>query len=251
MKRISLFCLLWAGATAHAAEPAPAQRPPTVLNLPLDVGVDAQGKVTDVVPDATVPEPLKPGLVRRASEWQFAPPMWQGQPAALRGRVLVRVQFAATTDGKTVAQIVDAKGSEPIKAFLGTEVPQFPQSAAKRGVGGTFVHTMRQGADGSLSDMQLLWSGGEGSKKKWATQFDGSLREVYAKARRQPVIINGQPMACHGQLTFHFSAIGPQEPPEPASEREAREAAIAAWRAATPDECPMLTLTTDVSGQLL
>ena len=257
MKRIGLLCLLLGSATSHAAEPAAAQPAPTVLNLPLEVGVDAQGKVTEVVPDASVPDALKPGIVRRASEWQFAPTIWQGQPAAFRGRMLVRVQFAATSDGKTVVQIVDAKGRQPIEAFLGTSGPQYPGAAAKRGIGGTFVHTMRQEADGSLSDMQLLWSGGEASQKKWLKQFDESLREVYAKARRQPVIINGQPVACHGQLTFHFSVAAPKEPPpkgpppEPASDIQARDAAIAAWRATTPDECPMLTLTTDVAGQLL
>jgi len=252
MNRIGLLCLLLAGATAHAAEPAPAQPAPTVLNLPLEIGVDAQGKVTEVVPDASVPDALKPGIVRRASEWQFAPTIWQGQPAAFRGRVLVRVQFAATTDGKTVAQIVDAKGSEPIKGHLGTNAPRYPLSAAQRGVGGTFVHSMRQEADGSLSNVQLLWSGGEGSKKKWATQFDESLREVYAKAHRQPAIINGQPVACSAQLNFEFSVAKPSEqPPQRTSDIPERDAAIAAWRAATPDECPMLTLTTDVAGQLL
>lgn len=257
MKRIGLLCLWFAGIPLYAAEPAPAPPAPTVLNLALEVGVDAQGKVTEVVPDATVPDALKPGIVQRASEWQFAPTIWQGQPAALRGRLLVRVQFVATTDGKTVVQIVDAQGKQPIEAFLGTSGPQYPPSAAQRDVGGTFVHTMRQEADGSLSDMQLLWSGGEGSQKKWVKQFDESLREVYAKARRQPVIINGQPVACHGQLTFHFSVAAPKEPPpkgpppEPASDIEAREAALAAWRAATPDECPMLKLSTDVAGQLL
>lgn len=256
MKRIGMLCLLLAGIhTSAGAAPAPAATgqaaaPAPLFNLAVQVEISGDGAVTAVVPAADVPEALRAALVARVSQWHFEPVSWQGQPASLRRALIVRGRLATTTDGKQVLQLVDTRGWVAIEAFLGTQGPRYPESAMKRGVAGEFVYTMRQAADGSLSDVQPLWSGGEASQGKWAAQFDASLREAYGKARRAPVLINGQPVACRLQLSMDF-ARADKPPVKSAEDTKARDDAIAAWRAATPDVCPEPKLLTDVAGMVL
>lgn len=249
MTRIGLLVLLLATASAHAAETTQAPATAAPLTLQMEVAIAADGQITEVVPAANLPEHIRQALIARVSQWRCEPATWLGQPAAVRSKLNVRAQLARTTDGKQVLQLVDAFGMQPIQEFLGTSTPQYPLAAAKRGVGGTFIHSMYLHPDGSVSEVEPMWSSGEASQGKWAKLFEELLRDTYAKARRAPMIVNGQAIACHTQLTMSFFVEAP--PAEPAEVKQAREAAIAAWEAATPDACPVAKLATDVKGMLL
>ena len=238
-KRIVLpiAAALLSGA-ATAADDKPSQVPEILAAI--DLVVAADGSVSGVVPDATLPEPLRKLLIARVSQWRYQVPTWQGKAAQVSTRLLLRLQAVPTTTGGFVMRVLGPSLERNEEPRYSLKAPDYPQTASRKRLGGTFIYVLRVEADGSFTSIQRKYP--EDTSEKPMQALDESAQKAIMASKWRPFVVNGAPVSCEMLLPIVFLLPG-VEPPAPVDSKP--------FQAALTDACPELTLETKIENTIL
>ena len=220
---------------------APAT-PVRELIVAMDVTIAPDGAVASVVPDATLPEPMRQLLVKRVSQWRYEVPMWQGKPAKLSSRLALRLLAVPTTTGGFVMRVVSTAGEDGTGTPFGRVAPIYPHSAVRRGVGGTFVYSQRVHADGHVTDIKRLYP--EDVSNKMIKAMDESSQLSLRASRWRPVVVNDEPVACDLITPINFRSAGTDVAGKLPVDTKAMRGALA-------QPCPSTWLKTKIENTIL
>lgn len=218
MRRISM-AILWLLAAitmfdrAHAGDGKPQVAQATQgreLLAAMDVVVAPDGAITSVVPDATLPEPIRQLLVKRVSQWRYEAPMWLGKPAQLSTRMILALQPVPTTSGGYALRVLRQAHEADTGPVFSPRFPEYPYAAKRRGVGGVFVYSMRAEADGSLTHIQRRHP--QDVDDNLIRALDESAQAFIQDAHWRPFIVDGAPVACDVLMPITFTVTGSPPP---------------------------------------
>jgi len=245
MIRLDILCVLALsigamapGAQAQQAAAGPGTDAQDIL-AGMQVVVAADGSVASVVPDATLPEPIRAGLVKRVSQWHYKIPMWQGRPVSTSTRLGLRLQAVPTTSGGYALRVMDTTYVPDPDPRYGLQPPDYPTWLRRRHIGGSLAYAIRIGIDGRPADARRRYP--DGPLDAAGAAFDEVARAAIALWLWHPFLVNGAPVACDVLIPMTFTVEGDVPPVEP--DRKSLEAGL--------ERCPATELETKIEGVLL
>lgn len=244
MKRIGIL-LLAVCVPSHAAGPTPATRA-AEFSAEMDISVATDGSVASVVPDATLPAPVRQLLVQRVSQWRYRPATWQGRNVPYDTRVALRLQGVPTTQGGYALRVLGF-GSLRNPESRWPAPPRYPPSAQRQGIGGTFIYAVMIDTDGDVAELRLIDSPQIGGK--YQKELDQASREAILAGKFSPAKVEGNAVACVRLVPMSFATGEPI--PDTKEAREARKAMLNALRGQVAESCPLATLETEIENTLL
>ncbi len=245
MIRLDILCVLALsigamapGAQAQQAAAGPATGAQDIL-AGMQVVVAADGSVASVVPDATLPEPIRAGLVKRVSQWHYKVPVWQGKPASISMRQGLRLQAVPTTSGGYALRVMgEAYVRDPDPRYV-LQPPDYPTWLRRKNLSASLAYAIRIGADGRPVDVRRRYP--DGPQDAAGTAFDEASRAAIALWLWHPYLVDGAPVACDILLPMDFVIAGDEPPPAP--DLKSLEAGL--------QLCPGTKLETKIEGVLL
>jgi hypothetical protein len=205
----------------------------------MQVVVAADGSVASVVPDATLPAPIRAGLVKRVSQWHYKAPMWQGKPVSISMRQGLRLQAVPTTSGGYALRVMgETYVPDPDPRYV-MQPPDYPAWLRRKNLSASLAYAIRIGADGRPVDVRRRYP--DGPQDAAGAAFDESSRAAIALWLWHPHTVNGTPVACDILVPMDF-VMGGDEPPA-APDRKSLEAGL--------QLCPGAKLETKIEGTLL
>lgn len=253
MKRIAVVLLAVAALSAQADEKLNGVAPVSgEMLVGMQVVVASDGRITEVVPDAGVTEPLRKMLIQRVSQWRYKSGIWEGKPVSLTHVLVLRLQPVPTPQGGFALQV---KGEGNV-FLLGTRYamtpPRFPVNEAKKGKGMNLIYEVTKQEDGRLSEIRLLESTQADDRATRA--FDVASRPSLDSARLPPSIVDGKPIRCRMVWPMNFmlsDARKPKDAEQAEAEAKAHRVRMEALQAGLPDGCPPSKLETPIEATLL
>ena len=158
---VAALVLLFQASFAHAAGPRAALNAMEASMLVTGhIEVDQDGRVQRFELDqrARLPQPVDQLLGEAVPRWQFEPALVDGQPAAVRARMRIRVAATRAPDdpGSYVLRVAGASFGEAGEGGLRTkeiEPPVYPRAPLDRGVQGTVYLLLKIGRTGTVEDL--------------------------------------------------------------------------------------------------
>lgn len=154
--------LLLLSCTAYAAGTDTVRKQvETSLRLTGTIEVSKDGRVKDYAINKVeqLPEVIVKFVDRNIDSWRFEPVILDGKPVAICNKMSMLVVAKKQDDGQYVMRM-QAASFDPCKAEEGSEFaiktlmppPNYPMSAARKGVTGTVYLVLKVGRDGKVQD---------------------------------------------------------------------------------------------------
>lgn len=200
-----------------AAGPQATAKPatPQVLQLDFKATVQADGSVTDIEPDATLPEPIKTMIRTRVATWRFNPPQWKGKAAAsTRIQQSIKAVPVATAQGGFVLRIGGVTGPVEVDSpQRGKDFqimpPRYPSVLQRRGVNAVLIYAVLFDEAGKPLQVDLVYPS---ERNRDISRLDEVAREGIAKWT-WPKTFEGKPISCREGVPVVFGADNALEQP--------------------------------------
>lgn len=231
-----------------AAKPQVTAKPaaPQVLQFDFKATVQADGSVTNIEPDAALPEPIKAMIRKRVATWRYKPAQWQGKTAAsIPIEQTIKAVAVPTTQGGVALRIEEVtgktlSGEASKKRFAMQPLPPFPPDLQKRGASAQLVYAILYDEAGKPQQVDLMYPA---ELDRNIRGFDEASRKTIAKWVA-PKTFDGMPISCRERRPIGFNtgdeSLPLRVPPEVASSFDKYT-----------DMCPLTTLETPAAGTFL
>ncbi len=219
-----------------------------VVQFDFKATVQADGTVSDIEPDAALPEAFQAMIRRNVATWRYKPAQWQGKSYSMPVAQTIRAQVVPTEQGGLALRITEVTG--PVKRVgfgertrmegVPMPPPRFPPELQQRGATTAIVYSVLYDEVGKARQIDLVYpSELDSNHQLW----DASSREAMAQWVL-PHMLEGVPISCRSNVPMIYQAASAPErariPPE-----------VAAFFDKYTDMCPMVRLETSVAGRLL
>lgn len=246
MKTMALLMAAAMGCPALAAEqkskaPATPAGHGSEMIAGMDITIGADGSIANVLPAATLPEPIRQLLLKRVPQWRYEVPMWEGKPASVAHHLILRLVAMPTTSGGFVLRILGQGSEWHAGSEYSPKAPNYPEAAMRQEIGGTFSYALRLGQDGRIDRVRRLYP--ETLSDSIRKSMDEAAQYALRATRYRPVIVNGVAVVCETNLPYVFTPAGKRDVP--------KEKIPEFARAGLETPCPKLTLSTNIENMIL
>ena len=245
------FCVALIAGAAIAAGSSMAAKPqvaakaasPRLLQLDFKATVQADGTLTDIQPDASLPQTIQAMIRKRVATWRYKTAHWQGKSQPTPIAQTITAVAVPTEQGGFALRIEEVTGQNPYGAaskelFASRPPPEYPTYLRKRGVSAILAYGVLYDEAGKPVQVDLVYSSGRDRDTK---HFDDSARKAISKWEHTHEFA-GSPISCRANVTITFEVGDAGGFPAPL--RAPPE--VAAMFDKYSDMCPMTILETPV-----
>ncbi len=165
--------------------------------------VQADGKLADIQPDATLPEAIQSMIRKRAVTWRYKPKQWQGKPYSSPIAQTIKAVAVPTTQGGFALRIEEVAGQMRFVAKREEGVlmpPPYPHELRRRGVSAILVYSVLYDEVGKPQQVDLVYPSALDRDIK---RFDEAARNAIAKWKATHEFA-GVPIACRANVPITF-----------------------------------------------
>lgn len=230
-----------------AAKPKLVAKPksPQLLQFDFNAVVQADGTVTDIQPDVSLPEGIQTMIRARVATWRYTRAQWKGRSHASPIAQSIKAEAVPTTQGGFALRIEEVTGQIPQgtklkELFDSRPPPEYPLEPRKRGVSAILVYAVLYDEAGKPLQVDLVYPAGLDRDIKI---FDDSARKAISKWEETHEFA-GSPISCRANVPITFQVSNADSFPAPL--RAPPE--VATMFDKYSDMCPKSTLETPVKG---
>lgn len=200
--------------------------------------IDANGKVTRVVPDPSLQAAVRAPLEAHVLRWEFEAPKFQSRPVQMNARLWVRLQLAPTSSGGYGIRVVSGD------VLMGPPLGPFPplNFARRPKENETLVYLVSVDTEGRNAGLELTLPE---KPSRTARTMDAATRFALTQAVPFQRRADGHAVTCRLVFTMTRQVAGESAPTRGyTAETEALSNALI-------DKCPTTRLLTKVAGTTL
>ncbi len=221
---------------------------PKLLQFDFKAIVQPNGTVTDIQPDASLPETIQAMIRKRVATWRYRPSQWQGEANPAPIAQTINAVAEPSTQGGFALRIEEVtgqirQGASAKDLLVSQPPPDYPIEPRRRGVSAILVYGVLYDEAGKPVQVDLVYPTG---RDRDTRRFDEFARKAIAQWH-VPHEFAGVPISCRANAPITFQVTDTDSPPEPLRAQPEVSASFDKYT----DTCPATKLETVVKDTIL